>query len=501
MDNATFFLVLPFILTFIYVYTISDRRNHRLPPGPYPFPIIGNLLKLGNKPHRSLAALSKRYGPLMSLKLGSRTTIVISSPDMAKAFFQKHDLSFSSRSVPEASHVKDHQLYSIAFLPLGDQWRKLRRITQESLVSGQRLDGSEQVRRHKVQQLVEHVSQCCWNEKPVNICEVAFTTSLNIVSNMLFSMDFSQYDSKSSQEIKEVISGLMEIGGKLNLVDFFPILRPLDPQGLASHANAYVDRLFAIFDSIIDQRLQRRANSSLYGNDFSAQKDVLDLLLDINSTDVSKLSINDMKHLFTDLIIGGTDTVSTTVEWAMTELMHNPNKMEIVRLELMKHKHNDDKTLNEHDIIHLPYLQAVIKETLRLHPPAPFLVPRQAIHDVEVKCFIVPKNAQILCNVWAIGRDPKVWSNPNAFMPERFLEAKIDYRGQDFELIPFGAGRRICPGLNIAHRELHTILASLVCNFDWKLEGNMRAEDLDMEEKFGLALPRNIPLVAIPVKI
>ncbi|XP_076951824.1 cytochrome P450 76T24-like [Bidens hawaiensis] len=321
-----------------------------------------------------------------------------------------------------------------------------------------------------VQQLVEHVSQCCRNEKHVNLCEVAFTTSLNIVSNMLFSTDFSQYDSKSSQEIKEVISGLMEIGGKPNLVDFFPILRPLDPQGLASNAVAYVDRCFGL--------------AARYPLDRWVQ-----------------MSINDMKHLFMDLIIGGTDTISATVEWAMTELIHNPNKMEIARLELMKHKHNDDKTFNEHDIIHLPYLQAVIKETLRLHLPTPFLVPRQAIHDVEVKGFIVPKNAQILCNVWAIGRDPKVWSNPNVFMPERFLEVKIDYRGQDFELIPFGAGRRSCPGLNIAHRELHTILASLVCNFDWKLEGNMRAEDLDMEEKFGLALPRNIPLVAIPVKI
>ncbi|XP_076908273.1 cytochrome P450 76T24-like [Bidens hawaiensis] len=501
MDNATFFLVLLSLLAFIYVYTISGRRDPRLPPGPYPYPIIGNLLKLGSNPHLSLAALSKRYGPLMSLKLGSKTTIVVSSPDMAKEFFQKHDQSFSSRSIPETARVKNHLEKSVVFLPVGDNWRKLRRITQEALFSGQRLDGSEQLRMQKVEQLVDHVSQYSMNEKPINIGEVVFITILNILSNMLFSMDFSQYDSKSSQEVREVISGLMEGSGKPNIADFFPIFRSLDLQGLVSDANRYYDKLFAFFDSIIDKRLQRRANSSLYDNDISTKNDVLDLLLDINFKDETELSKSDMKHLFLNLFLGGTDTLSATLEWAMSELIRNPNKMEKTRLELMKHMHNDDKTLNEHNIPQLPYLQAVIKETLRLHPPGPFLVPHQAIHDVEVEGFIVPKDAQILCNVWAIGRDPKVWSNPNEFMPERFLEAKIDYRGQNFELIPFGAGRRICPGLILAHRELHTVLASLVYNFEWKLEGNMRAQDLDMEEKFGLTLPRNAPLMAIPVKV
>ncbi|XP_076941167.1 cytochrome P450 76T24-like [Bidens hawaiensis] len=311
-------------------------------------------------------------------------------------------------------------------------------------------------------------------------------------------MDFSQYESKSSQEIKEVISGLMKVGGMPNLVDFFPILRPLDPQGLASQGKVCVEKLFAIFDSIIDQRLQKRAVSSSYDIDLSTQNDVLDLLLDINFKDGHELSINDMKSLFMDLFVAGTDSISTTLEWAMTELIRNPKKLKITRFELMKCMHTKRETLNEHDIPQLPYLQAVIKETLRLHPPGPFLVPHQAIHDVEVKGFNVLKCAQILCNVWAIGRDPKIWSNPNAFMPERFLESKIDYKGQDFELIPFGAGRRSCPGLNIAHRELHTMLASLIYNFEWKLEENMRVEDLDMEEKFGLSLPKNIPLMAIP---
>ncbi|KAD5316959.1 hypothetical protein E3N88_16905 [Mikania micrantha] len=494
MDNPTYFLVIAFLFTFIYIFIISGRRNPRLPPGPYPFPVIGNLLKLGNKPHRSLAALSKHYGPLMLLKLGSKTTIVISSPDVAKDFFQKHDYSFSNRSIPETLRVTDHHEYSIAWLPAGDQWRKLRRITKECLFSGQCIDQSEQLRRKKVQELLDHVNKCCMDEKAVNIGADAFTTTLNIISNLLFSTDFAGYDSTSSQEIKDVIGGAMEVGGKPNLADFFPILKSIDPQGLASQVAAYSKKLLAIFDAIIDQRLQ---TMSSFDNDASTPKNALDLLL----KDESELSINDMKHLFSDLFIAGTDTISTTLEWAMTELIRNPTKMNMARLELIKHMQNNETIVGERDISRLPYLHAVIKETLRLHPPAPFLIPHQAIHDVEVKGFVVPKDAQILCNVWAIGRDPKVWPNPEAFMPERFLKVEIDYKGQDFELISFGAGRRICPGLNIAHRTLHTILGSLIYNFEWKLtERNMKAQDLDMEEKFGLTLPRKVPLMAIPIK-
>ncbi|KAK1408879.1 hypothetical protein QVD17_40995 [Tagetes erecta] len=496
MDNSLF-LMLPFFLTFIYIFTISGRRNRRLPPGPYPFPVIGNLLQLGTKPHRSLAALSTRYGHLMSLKLGTRTTIVVSSPDVAKEFFSKHDQLFSSRSLPDTTRIMEHNRYSIAWLPAEEQWRRLRRVTKECLFSGLCLDHNQQLRTKKVQELVNHVRQCCTDEKAVNVGAVAFTTILNILSNLLFSKDLAQYDSTSSHEIKDVIWGVMEVGGKPNLVDFFPILKPIDPQGLASQGTIYAKRLFAIFDSIIDQRLQTRAD-----NDSSTQGDVLDVLLNINSKDESEFSINEMKHLFSDLFIAGTDTVSTTLEWAMTELIRDPKKMKVARLELIKQTtQNNDMALQERDISQLSYLHAVIKETLRLHPPVPFLLPHQAIRDVEVEGFVIPKDAQILCNVWAIGRDPTIWPNPEAFMPERFFKGEIDYRGQDFELIPFGAGRRICPGLNVAHRTLHTMLGSLILNFDWKLEGNMRVEDLDMEEKFGLTLPRNVPLMAIPMKL
>lgn len=200
------------------------------------------------------------------------------------------------------------------------------------------------------------------------------------------------------------------------------------------------------------------------------------------------------------MFIAGTDTTSITLEWVMTELIRNPEKMEIARFEVMKLMQNNKRSIQESDISQLTYLQAVIKETLRLHPPGPFLIPHQAINDIEVKGYIVPKNAQILCNIWAIGQDPNIWLDPQVFRPERFLDVEIDYKGHNFELIPFGAGRRICPGLNLANRMLHVLLSSLIHKFDWKVVGYTRPQDIDMGEKFGITLQKTIPLMAIPVK-
>ncbi|KAM0003317.1 putative geraniol 8-hydroxylase [Helianthus debilis subsp. tardiflorus] len=292
MDNyLAFTLLFPFLLALAYAITISGRRNSRLPPGPFPFTIIGNLLHLGGKPHQSLATLSKRYGPLMSLKLGTRTTIVVSSPDMAKEFFQKHDDSFSSRLIPDTSRLLDHDKYSIVWLPAGDQWRRLRRISKEYIFSAQRLDASEPLRQKKVKELLDHVNCCCTSEKAMNIGGMAFTTLVNVLSDFMFSVDFTQYDSLSSQEFKDNVWALMEIAGKPNIVDFFRILKMFDPQGLLRRGNVCGRKIMTIFDRVIYQRLQTLSTSS-------TNNDVLDMLLNLNQKDESMFNRNDMRHLF-----------------------------------------------------------------------------------------------------------------------------------------------------------------------------------------------------------
>lgn len=181
----------------------------------------------------------------------------------------------------------------------------------------------------------------------------------------------------------------------------------------------------------------------------------------------------------------------------MAELLKNPEKLAKARAEI-RQVLGKNRAMEESDIPKLPYLQAVVKETFRLHPAVPLLLPRKAQQEVEIAGLKIPKNAQILVNVWAIGRDPRIWMNPESFEPERFLGSEIDVRGLSFELIPFGGGRRICPGLPLAMRMIHLMLGSLIGLFDWKVEDGV---EVNMDDKFGVTVEMAHPLIAIPSPI
>ncbi|KAK7841681.1 geraniol 8-hydroxylase [Quercus suber] len=460
-------LILPFVWAFIRVFT-SNLSSQTLPPGPNPFPIIGNILELGKLPHQAFAKLSKTYGPLMTLKLGSITTIVISSPNMAKEVLQKNDQAFSSRTVPNMAHVFDHHKVSIGWIPANSQWRNLRKACATQIFAPQRLDATEALRLAKVQELLDHVNQSCKSGAPIDIGRVVFTTVLNSISNTLFSIDLAQYDSNLSQEFRDLVCGLAKEAGRPNIADYFPVLRLIDPQGVRKRTRIYYSKLLGIFDGIINQRLQLRALSK--GS--KASNDTLDSLLNLIEEDNSEISLLDIKHLLLDLFHAGIATTSSTVEWAMTMLLQNPEKMTKAQVELEEVLGKAGR-IQELDISKFNYLQAIVKETLRLQPSAPFLLPHKAMIDVEICGFIVPKNAQILINVWAMGRDFSIWPNSNLFMPER---------------------------LPLANRMVPLILASLVHHFAWKLPNEMKPEEMDLGEMFGLTLHKAEPLRAIPIR-
>lgn len=184
----------------------------------------------------------------------------------------------------------------------------------------------------------------------------------------------------------------------------------------------------------------------------------------------------------------------------MAELLHNPEKMIKARKEVQQVIPKDEELIKDSDITKLPYLQAIVKETLRLHPVAPILVHKSEA-QVEISGYIVPKEAQVLVNVWAIGRDPTIWANPDVFFPERFLESERDFKGNYFGFIPFGAGRRVCPGIPLAYRVAHTMVAMLIHNFEWKLEDGIKPEDMDMREMYVITLHKvqGLRVKAIPI--
>ncbi|VAH99655.1 unnamed protein product [Triticum turgidum subsp. durum] len=201
-----------------------------------------------------------------------------------------------------------------------------------------------------------------------------------------------------------------------------------------------------------------------------------------------------------DLFSAGTDTSSATVEWAMAELLLNPSSMSRARQELDQVIGSKEQ-VEESDIGQLKYLQAIVKETFRLHPPAPFLLPHVAETTTQVQGYTIPKGTRLLVNVWAIGHDGKVWPEPEKFMPERFLEKEVDFKGRDFELLPFGSGRRMCPGTPLAVRIVHLMLASLLHRFKWKLPVDVEKKGLDMTERLGVNLSMATPLEAIATPV
>ncbi|KAG9445958.1 hypothetical protein H6P81_012086 [Aristolochia fimbriata] len=486
-----FFPVLSVILYFILLHASQRNGPRKLPPGPLPLPILGSLLKLGEKPHQSLAKLAKVHGPLMTLKLGYVPTVVASSVTMAKEVLQRHDQALAGRTVADAVRALQYCETTMAWLPPNPHWRKLRMICNTQMFTTHRLDSNQALRHQKVQELVSHLQQ----QREVNIGMVTFVTVLNLISNTIFSVDLVlDIGSDSVQEFKEAVRGIMDEAGRPNFADYFPFLRVLDPQRIRRRMTCHFKKLYALFDRLIEERLGQRAASP----DSNKRNDFLDVLLDYSNDNSFKLRRQDIKNLLVEIFSAGSDTTSSTLEWAMAELLRHPEAMAKVRSELEKTLVSG-QSFEESDIAKLPYLQAVVKETLRLHPPVPLLIPRRAETTVEISGFTIPRNTQLFVNSWAIGRDEENWSEPLRFWPERFLRSNIDFRGRDLELIPFGAGRRICPGMPLAARMVHLILASLIQSFDWKLPSGMNPDDIDMEEKFGITLQMAKPLRAIPV--
>ena len=202
------------------------------------------------------------------------------------------------------------------------------------------------------------------------------------------------------------------------------------------------------------------------------------------------------------MFIAGTDTSSTVLVWIMAELIRNPSVMQRAQTEVREAVKGKTR-VEENRLSKLMYLKSIVKEGFRLHPPAPLLVPRETTDDCTIEGYHIPAKTRVFVNAKSIGTDPKYWKNQNKFQPERFLDSLVDFRGQHFELLPFGAGRRGCPGMNFAILIIELALANLLHRFDWELPHGIRRQDLDMEEAIGLSMHKKVPLclVANPVAI
>ncbi|KAL6878331.1 hypothetical protein ACP4OV_012501 [Aristida adscensionis] len=501
MEREVWLLCATLAVPLLYYLTTLRRRhgNGRLPPGPRPLPIIGNALELrhGNL-HHTLARLARAHGPVMRLQLGPTTmAVVVSSRDAAAEAFTKHDRRLAARFIPDAVHALGWADRSIIYLPSSDPlWKTMRSILATHVVSPRSLAAARGVRERKVRDLVDHLRASAGQE--VDVGKALYGAMINLVSSVFFSSDIVDLNAAESAHgtIRDHVEGLSELMTKANISDLFPFLRALDLQGRRRTMAAHLGKIFDIVDGVIDARLAEATASS------DQHDDLLQVLVNLIST--GQIDRRVVQALLFELFITGTDTATITVEWALAELLRNPSTMAKVRAEI-DGALGGKATIEEPDASSLPYLNAVVKEVMRLHTVGPLLIPRQAVEDgVEIGGYTVPRGSTVIINVWAIMRDPTVWERPDEFMPERWFlgkAAEMEFKGKDFEFLPFGSGRRTCPGMPMAERVVPHLLASLLHAFEWRLPEGMSAEQLDVSERFTTGNIMAVPLKAVPVVI
>ncbi|XP_039125664.1 cytochrome P450 93A3-like [Dioscorea cayenensis subsp. rotundata] len=464
----------------------------RLPPSPIGLPIIGHLHLLAPIPHQALHKLSLRYGPLIFLRLGSVPCVVASSPETAKEFLKTHELFFADRPQSKAVSYLTYGSADFSYAPFGAYWKFMKKLSMSQLLGGQTLEQLNFIRKEEVVRFLRILQMKAKEKMKVDLSGDLIRMSNNVICRMTMSRRCSENEGEA-EEVRKLVEETAEIIGKFNLADYISFCKNFDLQGFDKRLEDVRRR----FDHMMEGILEEKKAAVTAGGGGTAVKDILDILLDIHKDENAemKLSLENIKAYILDIFAAGTDTSALTIEWALSELINNPSVLEKLREEIDTVV-GKNRLISEADISSMPYLQAIVKETLRLHPTGPMTV-RECTKDCEINGYNIQAKTRLFVNIWAIGRDPDYWKEPLKFMPERFMEEGcngIDVRGQHFHMLPFGSGRRVCPGASLALLVVHAGLGALVQCFDWEVDGMV-----DMTEGPGLTLPRAKPLVCTPV--
>ncbi|PON72326.1 Cytochrome P450, E-class, group I [Parasponia andersonii] len=410
-----------FFLTILLLFTVlfRSRAKSNLPPSPRRLPLIGNLHHLGTHPHRSLRALSHKYGPLMLLHLGHTPTLVVSSEEIVTEIVKKHDVIFSDRPQTTAAEIILYGCHDIAFAPYGEYWRQARKICVLELLSLKRVKEFNFVREEETALLVNRIRKlACPSGDSINLSEMLIATSNNIISRCILGQRFEEENGRSS--FGDISRRVMTDFMAFSVRDFFPnkYLRWIDvATGLIGRLTASFRALDTFFDQVLEEH---KAVINSTDHNGSGLKDFVGILLGLKRDGMLdfELTQDNIKAILMDMFVGGSDTTSTAMEWLMAELVRNPREMKKAQEEVRRVVGNKSEITMD-DINQMEYLKFVIKENLRLHPPLPFLVPRKTLSSIELGGYNIPEMTRVFINAWAIQRDPSVWDKPEEFLPER----------------------------------------------------------------------------------
>ncbi|KAL3650936.1 hypothetical protein CASFOL_007339 [Castilleja foliolosa] len=491
--QITFFL---FFFSFFLLQKWRKSRNHlKLPPGPWKLPIFGNLHQLiGSLPHHALKNLSQKHGPLMHVKLGELQAVVVSSPRIAKEIAKTNDVAFCDRVELTLTKIVLYNSTGIASTSYGEYWRQMRKLWVLEFLCPKKVRSFRGLMEDEVSRMVDFIRSRDHRggRELINLTQMILALEYKIICKVTVGRVWEDQDQESLiQVIKEAVS----IAGVFNFAEVFPSMRLL--HFLSAGSTRRLKNMHRKVDHILEDIIRKHEEKRVSGND--EVEDIVDVFLRASERKDLQVPItrDNIKANILEMFIAGIETSSLVIEWAMSEMMKNPRALHKAQVEVRQIL-QDKQTFQENDIQNLSYLKMVIKETLRTHPPGPLLCPRRCRQQSTVDGYDIPVGTIVMINVWAIGRNPESWHDPEKFEPERFERVDVNYNGNYFEFIPFGAGRRICPGIAFGMAGVEIILARLLYHFDWDFPDGIGPEEFDMSENFGASAGRknNLCLIA-----
>ncbi|GAV57802.1 p450 domain-containing protein [Cephalotus follicularis] len=491
------------VANIVYQWLIKTKK---LPPGPPKWPVIGNLLQLGQFPHRDLASLCDKYGPLVYLRLGSVDAITTNNPEVIREILLRQDDVFASRPRTVAAVHLAYGCGDVALAPLGSHWKRMRRICMENLLTTKRLESFTKHRAKEAQHLVQDIWVLAQAQKLVNLKEVLGAFSMNNVTRMLLGKQYFGAGSAGPQEAMEfmhITHELFWLLGVIYLGDYLPIWRWLDPFGCEKKMREVEKRVDDFHMKIIEEHKRARVvkQKEARGEEDGGEMDFVDVLLSLPGED-GKDHMDDVeiKALIQDMIAAATDTSAVTNEWAMAEVIKHPRVLKKIQEELDSVV-GPNRQVIESDLPHLSYLRCVVRETFRMHPAGPFLIPHESLCSTTINGYHIPAKTRVFINTHGLGRNTEIWDNVEEFRPERHWLAdgsRIEIsHGVDFKILPFSAGKRKCPGAPLGVTLVLMALARLFHCFDWAPPKGLKHEDIDTTEVYGMTMPKAKPLMAI----
>lgn len=486
--QAWLLLLFPLFLILLHYswanFATTNRRSrqqpvHRLPPSPPALPIIGHLHLVGSLPHVSLCSLARKHGPdLMFLRLGTVPTLIVSSPRAAEAVLRTHDHVFASRP----RNALDDTIMDGS----SEQWRQAKKLITTHFLSVKKVQSFRLAREEEVSMAMAKISEAAAAGAAVDMSNLFISFTNDMVCRAVSGKFFRKEG--QNKLFQELIHDTSQLLGGFNIEDYFPILARVSPR-----AKSVKTRWDELLNKVIDDH-ENEYNSACDHKD----DDFTNVLLSVKQE--YGLTRERMKAMLMDVFFGAADTTSQLLESTMAVLMRWPRLMEKLQTEVRSSIPEGQEIVSEVNINNMTYLRAVIKEALRLHPVGPLLVPHLSMANCNIDGYVIPAGTRVFVNAWAIGRDKCFWENAEEFMPERFLDGGsamcVNFKGNDFQYLPFGAGRRMCPGVNLAMANVEMMLTNLIHHFDWELPSGMM--EIDMSEVFGITVRRKEKLLLVP---